>query len=481
MKALTFAFSLQFLCILFAPSAVAQTVHNRTSGIDYGNIALALAALPDGGSNVLLEVEGPVSTSATFAKNFNGLTIRGIGQPTVDCNQADSWLAFNGTGKTLQNIIVDNFRITNNNPTTSNAAALRFTTVKGANALQRLTFSGCSIPVRATTACGDFLVEDCVAIGYTSGVFRFGLGSQTGINPNTSDMGGMVFRRCKFDGTSNASTEAELVIKRMTSLLVEDCTFRNSSKYGVSVYDPAFTTGQVATIRRNHFINGHAKATSGGTIDFSPNVTTGIGTTQSLLVDSNVFDGDKGQMIQQTNGLQISIVNNTLIEGVGNAGNLITLSGCKNFLNHYNNIYVANSTNTNAMVNVGTMAYDTDQLRSDYNLYYKTTTSRGIFQGMTMGGTNAQMVNGSTLALLQAKGYDSHGMNTQPVFNTTQKKFSTYYLLSTSPGVNAALPSFMQSRGHVYGVPGQATQDIGRLTNRVRRYRLGRTRITKTS
>ena len=458
---------------------LAQSVHNRTTGVNYGDMVSCFAALKDGQTNILIEVDGPLvaPSIATLNKSISGLTIRGIsGQQTLDCNGLDSFMAFNGTGKTLTSITIDNFRVINNNPSTTSSSALRFTTVKGENTLSRITFNNCSVPIRATTNCGSFVVEDCIARNYTMGVFRFGLGSQTGVAPGVQDMGAMIFRRCQFYADRNSNTEADLILKRMPSLLVEDCVFNAPSKYAVSVYDPVI--GCQMIIRRCVFVGGHAKAATGGTVDVSPNTATGQGTTEKLLVESCVFDGDKGQAVQQTKGGEVRLRNNVFIEGAGNTTNLVSFTGGKNFLEHFGNIYVANSTNTNALVNMGTMTYDTDQLRSDYNLYYKTT-SRGIFQGTTTGGSDPRAVNASTLAQLQAKGYDARGLNTKPVFNTTDKKKSRYYLAVGSPGRNGGNPSSPPSQSPTTGGLVGATYDIGGLDLESYRYRTGRYRITK--
>lgn len=467
------------LIILGSHVAVAQSVHNRTTGVDYTDMVSCFAALKDGQSNVLIEVDGPLvaTATATLTKAISGLTIRGVsGQQTLDCNGLDSFMAFNGTGRTLASISIDNFRIVNTNVSTSSAAALRYTTVKGENYLSRIMFNTCSVPVRATTNCGSFVVEDCIARNYTLGVFRFGLGAQTGVLPGVQDMGPMTFRRCQFYGDQNNSTEADLVLKRMPLLLVEDCVFTTPSKYAVSVYDPV--TGCQIVVRRCLFMGGHAKATTGGTIDVIPNTTTGQGTTEKLWVESCVFDGEKGQAIQQTKGLEVRIHNNLFIEGAGNTSNLVTLNSSKNFLTHYSNIYVANSTNTNALVNIGTTTYDSDQLRSDYNLYYKVT-GRGIFQGSTTGGSDPRSVSSSTLALMQAKGYDARGLNTKPIFNTTDKKKSRYYLTVSSPGRNGGNPNFPPSQPLATGGLVGATYDMGSLDLDSYRYRTGRYRIVK--
>ncbi|MBD2757306.1 hypothetical protein [Spirosoma validum] len=468
-----------FVFLFLSASALAQPVHNRTTGINYADMISCFAALKDGQSNILIEVDGPLTATgiATLSKNIAGLTIRGVsGMQTLDCNGFDSFMSFNGTGKTLTSITIDNFRIINNNTNTASAAALRYTTVGGTNSLSRLTFNNCSIPIRATTNCGSFVVEDCIARNYTMGVFRFGLGSQTGVLPGVQDMGAMIFRRCQFYADRNSNSEADLVLKRMPALLIEDCVFNTPSKYAISIYDPV--TGCQTTVRRCIFVGGHAKATSGGTIDVAPNVTTGSGTTEKLLVESCVFDGEKAQAVQQTKGLEVKLYNNIFIEGVGNATNLVSFTNSKNFLEHDGNIYIANSTNTNALVNIGTMGYDSDQLRSDYNLYYKTT-SRGIFQGTTTGGSDPRAVNSSTLALLQAKGYDAHGLNTKPVFNTSDKKKSQYYLSVSSPGRNGGNPNYPPSQSPVSGKLVGATYDMGTLDLDSYRYRTGRYRIVK--
>lgn len=468
-----------FFFLFLSASVLAQPVHNRTTGANYADMISCFAALKDGQSNVLIEVDGPLTATgiATLSKSISGLTIRGIsGMQTLDCNGFDSFMSFNGISKTLTSITIDNFRIINNNTNTASAAAIRYTTVGGTNSLSRLTFNNCSIPVRATTNCGSFLVEDCVARNYTMGVFRFGLGFQTGIPPGTQDMGAMVFRRCQFYADRNNSSEADLVLKRMPSLLIEDCVFMTPSKYAISVFDPVI--GCQTTIRRCTFVGGHAKATTGGTIDVAPNVTTGSGTTEKLLVESCIFDGEKAQAIQQTKGIETKLYNNVFIEGAGNTTNLVSFNSSKNFLNHYGNIYVANSTNTNALVNIGTMGYDSDQLRSDYNLYYKTT-NRGIFQGTATGGSDPRAVNSSTLALLQAKGYDTHGLNTKPVFNTSNKKKSPYYLTVSSPGRNGGNPNYPPSQSQVNGKLVGTVYDMGALDLDSYRYRTGRYRTIK--
>lgn len=468
-----------FLFCFLSHVALAQSVHNRTTGVNYTDLVSCFAALRDGQTNVLIEIDGPlVATSvATLNKSISGLTIRGVsGQQTLDCNGLDSFMAFNGTGKTLTTITVDNVRIINSNASINTSSALRYTTVKGDNCLRRITFNNCSVPVRATTNCGSFVVEDCIARNYTLGVFRFGLGSQTGVPPGVQDMGAMIFRRCQFYADQNNSTEADLMLKRMPSLLVEDCTFNYPSKYAISVYDPA--AGCQTIIRRCLFVGSHAKAATGGTVDLTPNTTTGQGTTEKLLVESCVFDGDKGQAVQQTKGGEVRLHNNVFIEGAGNTTNLVSLTGGKNFLDHFGNIYVANSTNMNALVNIGTMTYDSDQLRSDYNLYYKVT-SRGIFQGTTTGGSDPRAVSGAALVQLQAKGYDTHGLNAKPIFNTTDKKKSRYYLAVSSPGQNGGNPSFPPSQSPVGGGLVGSTYDMGPLDLKSYRYRTGRYRIVK--
>lgn len=455
-------------------------IYNRTLGTSYTDMVTCFGAISDGATNVLLEIDADHTASAiaVFNKNITGLTIRGIGgTPTLDCNQFDSFMSFNGTSKTLNNVTIDNLRFINNNTVTTNAAAIRFTTVGGNNFLTRLTFNGCSIPVRATTGCGAFTCEDCIARNYTLAVFRFGLGATTGILPGVQDMGAMVFRRCQFYAGSNASTEADLVLKRMPSLLVEDCQFYTPAKFAVDVYDQV--TGGTTTIRRCLFQGGHAKASSGGTINVSPNVTTGSGTAENLLVESCVFDGEKGQAISTVTTTGLKVRNNLFIEGVGNAGNMVSLTTSSNFTEHYGNIYTCNTTNTNPIVNVGTCSYASGQLNSDYNLYYKTT-ARGLLAGTTTGGTQPQAISGSTLAAIQAKGYDAHGLNTQPVFNTTDKKKDPYYLTPASPGRLGGSPSFPPSPTPALGNLIGSVYDMGPKSLRSYRYRTNRYRITKS-
>lgn len=427
--------------------------YNRTTGVTYSTLKLALAGLNGvtATQNILIEWEGNQTCSGAAINTLNmgsfTLTIQPVGyvagsytnpRYVLDVGGADNCITLNNAGNNgLGNVRIQGGQINNYNLNSGAAKAISGLGTKGSCVVKDIVFTNGSIPIRWVGAgsgttqspyihCEDLTIEDCVAThGY--GAFRLGLG----LASTERDFGNVIIRRCqtrwdrRYAGASpptdgNApSGHIVMALKNFTTLLIEDCELDGAGKSLIAIEN----TGTV-TIRRNKFRNSGILNQSGGAID----VQAKSGYLSTLKIQSNLFTGCKTTIIyvDGSNAAagtgEFEFVGNTIDEEASTSKNIIYLANGVKPRKNINNIYNLNTVGTATVwshgVNVAGTAAD---WISDANVWYRPVTSRSLVGG-SIGGTS---VAATSLASLQAQTQndtyaptrDLHSTSSQPTFN----------------------------------------------------------------
>jgi Right handed beta helix region len=421
-----------FIILFLLAQGAGATVWNRTTNVGFSTLQAAFDALPSPFTqDILLEIDNDtlLCVSATLVSKIMlpyRLTLRGVAgkTPVLNANGNNTAIEVQGGNTLVGNITFENLEIWNYNLTPSQAAGIKWQTVKGDNFLTKMIFRQGSVPMRFTTNCGNITLTDCESYGHTYGAFRFGLG-----NSDYLDLGIITFRRVKIRGatTGIASTDDCLVLKSSPHVLIEDCDFEGAGRTLIACESVAKTD-----IRRNILANSGLQTNSAAAIQIS-NITTSY--SRNVRIENNLVLNSRNGFVYGASVDTLYINNNTIVEASSCNANAVSLVNGKNWFQHYNNLYVRSPSNVKAILSVSTYtAADASLFLSNHNFYVNKNVSSGVFSG-TFGSTN---LGSFTLASFQSKGKDLNGSTAVPTFNQSINPLRPFYMLdAASPGRNA--------------------------------------------
>lgn len=154
-----------------------------------------------------------------------------------------------------------------------------------------------------------------------------------------------------------------------------------------------------------------------------------------------IVKGDSGSAPNAPSTYGNTVVNNTIVRGTGGFGSCFRLSGLSSSVKTIfkNNIcYSSNSSYPIAMY-TNTSSVNLD---SDYNCYWDSVRGAGSVLWSSSSTASAANASDFTLAELQAAGFDTHSINSNPnLIDLTFATLDAHLNTSTSPCINAGVNS----------------------------------------
>ena len=376
--------------------------------------------------------DNPINTNNKIYLTFDGLTVRGANLPYSSSHGVVKVGYTTATGITIQNCTIENGSSTGIDMRGSSTAT--DFTIK--NSLIQYN-GGFGIWVNDTFNAGTISGNTIIGNGWAS----------VADNQQFSGIQGHLGNVNISENTINANAPVCNNTGQCHGIYVLVGT-AVANIYQNTIYNQATRGNGIKLIGSSNVYRNTIYGNDGAGIELGQNSSTNVAYSinYNLIYSNNKGDSSSG-IVEQSKGtgrISLTVENNTLYQNGNTTQQELKVTDNLNALTVKNNLFYATSTRRtfNLATQSGTVAIDN-------NLHWRADGNPNLFYGGT----------GKTWAQWKGLGYDTHGVNSDPIL--VSPAAANFSLQSTSPAINAGTDVGLSMDIAGQHVPYGAAPDIG--------------------